>query len=98
MCAATAAFLEEHRGGADGFSLGDLLIQPIQRVPRYRMLLEELVKHTPLDHCDYGKCQAALAQIVHVASELNEAKRDAENKVRTLEVRGVRPGWSGLSR
>ena len=30
-----------------------LLITPVQRVPRYRLLLEELVKHTSSDHVQY---------------------------------------------
>lgn len=80
-----ANFLEEQREVTDGLGLADFLIQPIQRVPRYRMLLEELLKHTPEDHADHPKCVSALDQIKHVATELNEAKRTAELKLNTME-------------
>ena len=79
-----AAFLEEQRDVTDGHGLADFLIQPIQRVPRYRMLLEELLKHTPEDHADHPKCVGALDQIKHIATELNEAKRTAELKLITM--------------
>ena len=80
-----ATVLEEQREVADGLGLADLLIQPIQRVPRYRLLLEELLKHTPEEHADYTQCVGALDQIKHVATELNEAKRTAELKLNTME-------------
>jgi len=32
-----------------GNSLQSLLIMPIQRIPRYRLLLEEIIKKTPED-------------------------------------------------
>ena len=33
----------------EGVDLMSLLIQPIQRLPRYELLLKELFKHTPQD-------------------------------------------------
>ena len=33
--------------------LESLLIMPVQRIPRYCLLLKELLKATPQDHCDY---------------------------------------------
>ena len=80
-----ASLLEEQREVTDGLGLADFLIQPIQRVPRYRMLLEELLKHTPDDHADHSACASALDQIKFVATELNEAKRTAELKLRTMD-------------
>ena len=46
-----------------GLGLSDLLIMPIQRVPRYRLLLEELCKHTPATHSDATHCLRALAGV-----------------------------------
>lgn len=38
-----------HAGQLEGRgSLGSLLIQPVQRIPRYRMLLEELLRQCHL--------------------------------------------------
>ena len=39
---------------AKGLFLISYLIMPVQRVPRYIMLLEDLLKHTPEDHSDHG--------------------------------------------
>ena len=36
----------------DAVGLEGLLIQPVQRIPRYIMLLEELYRKTPDDHVD----------------------------------------------
>ena len=33
--------------------LKSMLIMPIQRIPRYKMLLDDLKKHTPQNHPDY---------------------------------------------
>ena len=48
---AFARFLEEQGelsgGGGGGADLGFYLIQPVQRLPRYSLLLKELIKYTP---------------------------------------------------
>jgi hypothetical protein len=36
-----------------GLTLKAFLIMPIQRIPRYRLLLEDLVKNTPESHPDH---------------------------------------------
>ncbi|MES1917568.1 MAG: hypothetical protein MHM6MM_009279, partial [Cercozoa sp. M6MM] len=38
-----------------------LMIAPVQRLPRYILLLSELLRHTASDHADYGDLQAAVA-------------------------------------
>lgn len=38
-----------------GLNLASLLITPVQRLPRYRMLLAELIKATPASHPDAAK-------------------------------------------
>lgn len=42
-----AAFLEQCRVESSIKALESLLIMPIQRVPRYELLLKQLIKHTP---------------------------------------------------
>lgn len=54
------------------------LILPIQRVPRYRLLLEDLIKHTPDHHPDKAGLQEALEKIKDVASHLNVAMKVLE--------------------
>lgn len=62
------------------------LIMPVQRIPRYEMLLKDLHKHTGLDHPDYGKLGSAYQQIKEVALYVNEQKRDFENLMRVIEL------------
>eukprot|EP01132_Coremiostelium_polycephalum_P009646 gene9646-11828_t len=56
----------------------DLQIQPVQRIPRYKLLLTELLQHTPEIHKDYENIKLALKEIQNVASSINESKRNAE--------------------
>jgi len=51
---------------------------PVQRIPRYNMLLKDLVKHTWEDHPDANNLNVALQKITEVAEYLNEKKRQAE--------------------
>lgn len=59
------------------------LILPIQRIPRYKLLLKvstfpfllvipkDLVKHTPKDHLDYHDLSKALDKISEIADWVN---------------------------
>ena len=49
-----------------------LLIQPIQRIPRYSMLLDRLIKHTSEDHADHAALVNANKTITEVAEHLNK--------------------------
>jgi len=59
--------------------LDSYLILPIQRVPRYTLLLDNLGKHTWPEHPDYINLRKAAAQVADVANYINERKRDREN-------------------
>eukprot|EP00999_Lentomonas_sp_LEN2_P001141 NODE_214_length_1891_cov_80.638889_g190_i0.p1 GENE.NODE_214_length_1891_cov_80.638889_g190_i0~~NODE_214_length_1891_cov_80.638889_g190_i0.p1 ORF type:complete len:519 (-),score=91.47 NODE_214_length_1891_cov_80.638889_g190_i0:186-1742(-) len=61
------------------------LVMPIQRIPRYVMLLKDLLKHTSPSHKDYKNLTEAAAQIEDVAKYINEAKREDENSRVILE-------------
>eukprot|EP00698_Gefionella_okellyi_P009277 TRINITY_DN2350_c0_g1_i1.p1 TRINITY_DN2350_c0_g1~~TRINITY_DN2350_c0_g1_i1.p1 ORF type:complete len:872 (+),score=211.01 TRINITY_DN2350_c0_g1_i1:120-2735(+) len=69
-----------------GQTLEAVMITPVQRIPRYRLLLTELVKATPDNHPDYAKCKQALAQVEQIAVGINENIRTGERlaKVRSL--------------
>jgi hypothetical protein len=58
-----------------GQSLQSMMILPIQRVPRYKLLLQELDKRINKEHPAKSHLNTALAQISQVASEINEALR-----------------------
>ena len=66
---------------------------PVQRIPRYQLLLGELKKRTPEDHPDYPfievffftcfQVQKALESIVEVATQCNTAmKGDKETSLK----------------
>ena len=59
----------------EGLGLESFLIAPVQRIPRYRLLLQELLKYTPEDHSDYVHISEAFASIREIASAHNEAIR-----------------------
>eukprot|EP01129_Flabellula_baltica_P008223 TRINITY_DN3245_c0_g1_i2.p1 TRINITY_DN3245_c0_g1~~TRINITY_DN3245_c0_g1_i2.p1 ORF type:complete len:995 (+),score=239.26 TRINITY_DN3245_c0_g1_i2:257-3241(+) len=60
-------------------SIEDLLITPVQRIPRYQLLLQELIDNTPSHHSDLPDLKKALVEIVSVAVYVNEKKKEAEN-------------------
>ena len=61
----------------------------MQRVPRYRLLLKELRKHTPDSHADAGPLDAALGQVETAATHINEGIRRRENMEKILEIQEV---------
>lgn len=55
------------------------LIMPVQRIPRYQLLLRDLLKHTEKDHNDFESLQKALDQIASVASYIEEKAEESEH-------------------
>ncbi|XP_019109262.1 proto-oncogene vav isoform X6 [Larimichthys crocea] len=71
--------LEEcsNRANSGRFSLRDLLMVPMQRVLKYHLLLQELVKHTT-DPADKENLRTGLDAMRDLAQCVNEVKRDNE--------------------
>lgn len=61
------------------------LIMPIQRIPRYELLLRELKKHTPDNDPDSMALEAAFSEVQAIARFINERKRQVENMSEVLE-------------
>uniref|UniRef100_A0A8B9P753 Vav guanine nucleotide exchange factor 3 n=1 Tax=Apteryx owenii TaxID=8824 RepID=A0A8B9P753_APTOW len=59
------------------FTLRDLLVVPMQRVLKYHLLLQELVKHTT-DPAEKANLKLALDAMKDLAQYVNEVKRDNE--------------------
>uniref|UniRef100_A0A8C6PZN5 Vav guanine nucleotide exchange factor 3 n=1 Tax=Nothobranchius furzeri TaxID=105023 RepID=A0A8C6PZN5_NOTFU len=59
------------------FTLRDLLVVPMQRVLKYHLLLQELVKHTH-DAAEKSNLRTALDAMKDLAQYVNEVKRDNE--------------------
>lgn len=58
---------------------------PVQRMPRYKLLLADLLKHTAESHADYKGLQDALAMVSHFATAINEKIRSSEATQMLLE-------------
>lgn len=67
--------------------LQSLMISPVQRVPRYKLLLQEMLKMTPLSHADRADLRRALKAVSEVATHINEEVRTQENRraIRRIE-------------
>jgi hypothetical protein len=59
--------------------LPSLLIQPVQRLPRYQLLLTELKKHTEDTHVDFNNIVEAIQQIKELNQYVNDRKRERDN-------------------
>ncbi|KAG2394171.1 hypothetical protein C9374_003935 [Naegleria lovaniensis] len=59
--------------------LRSLLIMPVQRIPRYKMLLEQILSTIPSDNVEYKHYEAALKTISDVAVFCNERKRQEDD-------------------
>eukprot|EP01125_Pyxidicula_operculata_P005349 TRINITY_DN1917_c0_g1_i7.p1 TRINITY_DN1917_c0_g1~~TRINITY_DN1917_c0_g1_i7.p1 ORF type:complete len:645 (-),score=90.90 TRINITY_DN1917_c0_g1_i7:266-2200(-) len=62
------------------------LILPVQRVPRYVMLLNDLISNTPESHPDYENILSSFKQIKIVAASINDAVAAAENYEKCLQI------------
>jgi len=86
-------FLEDAReNDAGGQDIEALLILPIQRIPRYNLLLSQLVKYTWKDHIDYPFLEAAYEKMTEVANYVNEKKREFENVAKVREIQAAFDG------
>ncbi|CAN8006826.1 unnamed protein product, partial [Ixodes hexagonus] len=93
-----AKFLEhtsrEHKGK---LALDALLIMPVQRIPRYELLIKELIKHTQHDHPDHQLLVVAQKEVHELALKINRMEREAfqheqmQQRVRDVEqlIEGV---------
>ena len=66
--------------------ISSYLIQPVQRIPRYELLLRDLIKNTEKDHPDLENLEAAIGQIALIAQKVNESKSRQEKMSKVLEV------------
>ncbi|KAJ3278413.1 hypothetical protein HK104_002359 [Borealophlyctis nickersoniae] len=66
-------------------SLQAFLILPVQRLPRYVLLADELLSRTPPEHPDYANLSQAAADIKRRVAECNEGKRAWEEQEKGVE-------------
>ena len=66
--------------------LAQFLITPVQRVPRYILLLTDLRKNTEIDSDEYQDINDAVEMITDITREINERKRKIENLSTMLQI------------
>jgi len=66
--------------------LRSFLILPVQRIPRYRLLLEDMVKNTKETHPDYAQITESLTAIKEVAVQINESIKKHENRMKIVAI------------
>ncbi|KAJ3129240.1 hypothetical protein HK100_008755 [Physocladia obscura] len=80
-------------------SLQSYLIMPVQRLPRYKMLVEQLLESTPPRHPDRVALAAAVDAIRMCVAECNDKKREMEEHERGMKqlsrIRSVKGKSSG---
>jgi cell division control protein 24 len=60
--------------------LPSYLIKPVQRICKYPLLIQELIKNTPPDHSDYSELLKAATVTKLLAEKVNEGHRRQENQ------------------
>ncbi|XP_075230051.1 rho guanine nucleotide exchange factor 4 [Lycorma delicatula] len=69
-----------------GMRLNSLLIVPIQRVPRYILLLKELLEHSSPDKVEFKKVEDALQQVEEVTNYINNQVNQQDNLLRLMQI------------
>jgi hypothetical protein len=67
-----------------GTDVSDILMRPIQRLPRYRMLLQAVYKYTSVHHPDYQFVKKCLTRF-----ELAQKKADRQADKENLQLRQI---------
>nr|XP_008115970.1 PREDICTED: rho guanine nucleotide exchange factor 17 [Anolis carolinensis] len=80
-------FLEQSmRENKEKQALSDLMIKPVQRIPRYELLVKDLLKHTPEEHPDHPFLLEAQRSIKQVAERINKGMKSAEEVERNARI------------
>ncbi|XP_046711288.1 rho guanine nucleotide exchange factor 10 isoform X2 [Silurus meridionalis] len=70
----------------DHVTLYGLMMKPIQRFPQFILLLQDMLKNTPVGHADRLPLQMALTELETLSEKLNERKREADQR---CEIRHI---------
>ncbi|RWS28286.1 uncharacterized protein B4U80_11384 [Leptotrombidium deliense] len=74
--------------------LGSYLLKPVQRILKYHLLLENIVKHTDEDE-GIEDIRNALSVMTNIACHINNMKRKHEHAVKVQEIQSQLYGWEG---
>ena len=76
----TTTFLVSITNYCLGMTISYYLITPVQRIPRYLMLLKDFLKLTPQTHVDYQNILEANERISRIADFVNTQIMEAQSR------------------
>ena len=82
--------------GFFGLGLQAHLLSIVQRIPRYKLLVGDLLKNTPQHHRDHSDLQKAFDMIEQVASTINENVRQHEIDRKSTRLNSSHSGESRM--
>lgn len=82
-----ASFLEDVSSKNENLTLSAYLIMPIQRIPRYKMLISSVLEYTDTDHDDYIRISEALKKLEQSAKYVDEKLLELSNRDRVITLR-----------
>ncbi|XP_013401857.1 uncharacterized protein LOC106167598 isoform X3 [Lingula anatina] len=91
-----ANMLKQRQGALQhALPLGSYLLKPVQRILKYHLLLQNILKHFDASQPGYEVIQDALSGMTNMAKHINEMKRKHEHAVRVQEIQSILYGWEG---
>uniref|UniRef100_H2Y6A9 DH domain-containing protein n=1 Tax=Ciona savignyi TaxID=51511 RepID=H2Y6A9_CIOSA len=95
-------FLEQcQRENRDKQGLSDLMIKPVQRIPRYELIIKDLLKHTSEEHADRASLLIAQREIHALSMQMNKGEKEAEAAERHArllqDIEQIIEGCMGIS-
>ncbi|XP_062995845.1 pleckstrin homology domain-containing family G member 2 [Elgaria multicarinata webbii] len=88
-------FRERQATLSHSLPLETYLLKPVQRILKYHLLLQELVKHYDKSSPGYDAVEEASITMTAVAWYINDMKRKQEHATRLQEIQGLLVGWTG---
>lgn len=73
-------------------ALDSLLIKPIQKFPKYELLLQRLIKHTDIAHPDHSLLLSAQREVHEQLLKINCTEREALELEQLREIEGLIEG------
>ncbi|TPX30256.1 hypothetical protein SmJEL517_g06146 [Synchytrium microbalum] len=91
-----SAFLHEEsmKKAYKGLPIQAYLMTPVQRIPRYKLLLQDLLKYTPVNHIDRTDLERAFKLVEEVAIFVDDMVRKQENQAQLLEIDQTLTGFN----
>ena len=94
-----AAIMEEIQANPElnRLSLQHHMLSPVQRIPRYKLLLEDYIKRLPEDSSDIENAKKGLDLVEKAASHSNDTMKRIERLKKIMEVQELLGGTVDLS-